>query len=227
MPKGEKKARYPKLAEQVRQGIEDRGETQAAVAAALGLNRTTVQRWCRRFGWKTQSTGPRPGPAHPGWRGGRVVNKGYVYLYRPDHPNATIHGYVLEHRLVAETQILGRLLLRTEVVHHRNRDRQDNRPENLVVFGSNPDHLRHELTGRTPNWSPEGRARTLEGARRPRGSRRQSGSDVHLPPQSTAHPPASPDSTDEGRPACETEPTPEPARAGDHPTPTPRTDGRG
>jgi hypothetical protein len=36
------------------------------------------------------------------------------------------------------------------------------------LFSTNADHLRHELTGRCPKWTPEGRARTLEGARKPR-----------------------------------------------------------
>jgi uracil-DNA glycosylase len=37
-------------------------------------------------------------------------------------------------------------------------DKQDNRPENLELFASNAEHLRHELTGRVPNWTPAGRA---------------------------------------------------------------------
>lgn len=79
------------------------------------------------------------------WHGGRFVHKaGYVYVYAPDHPNANAHGYVYEHRLVMETK-LGRLLTKSERVHHLNNVKADNRPENLELFGTQGEHSRmHE-----------------------------------------------------------------------------------
>lgn len=58
---------------------------------------------------------------------------GYILLYRPGHPMATQAGYVFEHRLVA-AETIGRLLLASEVVNHKNGIKNDNRPENLEVM---------------------------------------------------------------------------------------------
>lgn len=58
---------------------------------------------------------------------------GYVTLYLPDHPNAGKNGMVLEHVKVM-SDILGRSLIKGENVHHRNGQRDDNRPENLELW---------------------------------------------------------------------------------------------
>lgn len=47
-----------------------------------------------------------------------------------------------EHRAVA-VQVLGRLLELGEVVHHDDRNKQNNDPANLIVFASQGDHARH------------------------------------------------------------------------------------
>jgi hypothetical protein len=72
----------------------------------------------------------RPLNQRKGWFKSSV---GYVYIWDPDHPNASKHGYVAEHTRVM-SQLLGRALLPWEEVHHRNRRRDDNHPENLELW---------------------------------------------------------------------------------------------
>jgi hypothetical protein len=64
-----------------------------------------------------------------GWR----IDRGYVYLFEPTHPNAHRDGYVAEHTKVM-AEILGRPLERYEEVHHKNGTRSDNRPGNLELW---------------------------------------------------------------------------------------------
>lgn len=109
--------------------------------------------------------GAQRGEKHRDWKGGRSLDEdGYILVYAPDHPHATSSGKVREHRLVMEAH-LGRYLEPSEVVHHRNDNKQDNRIENLELFATNADHLRETLSGKIPNWTEEGRRRILEANR--------------------------------------------------------------
>lgn len=67
---------------------------------------------------------------------------GYIQVYKPEHPYANKDGYVMEHRLVME-EVLERYIKENEVIHHINRNRKDNRPENLMIFSSISDHMRY------------------------------------------------------------------------------------
>ena len=77
----------------------------------------------------------RKGELNPSWKGGKVLSKdGYILVLHPERYNKKgISRYILEHRLVVETK-LGRKLQRTEIVHHLNGIRNDNRFENLALI---------------------------------------------------------------------------------------------
>lgn len=151
--------------------IEEEMLTQHAAAERLGVGLSAVERACKRLGLKTQRRGPRSGEKHTGWKGGRVKVGRYWYRYSAGHPMATKRGYVAEHRLLM-AELLGRPLLPTEVVHHIDGDPEHNDLSNLMLFGSNADHLRHELTGRSPAHTPEGKERMREAARATQSRRR-------------------------------------------------------
>lgn len=68
----------------------------------------------------------------PNWKGGRLMRDGYVFVKKPNHPNALPNGYIAEHRLVMSRH-LGRPLKRSELVHHKNETRSDNRIRNLQL----------------------------------------------------------------------------------------------
>lgn len=75
------------------------------------------------------------GEANPVWKRGYSPNRtGYLRSGLKASKNIFLH------RLVAE-QMLGRPLLASEVVHHRDGDKTNNAPENLEVM-SRSDHLR-------------------------------------------------------------------------------------
>jgi len=154
-------------AERLRLLIEVEKLQQSKVAALMGLPEKKMTKFCKRYGIKTQRTGPRSGDGHPNWKGGIRTIKGYRYVYVPDHPCAHKDHIVAEHRLVMEKK-LGRFLLPHEIVHHIDGNRTNNDPDNLIVFQSNAEHLKEELQGKCPDWTPEGKASLMKEADRRR-----------------------------------------------------------
>lgn len=88
------------------------------------------------------------GAQNPSFSGGRHHDaSGYVKVLVAGHPHRDVRGYVSEHRLVMERHV-GRLLDPAEVVHHRNRIKNDNRIENLQLLPTQSAHLKlHQEEG--------------------------------------------------------------------------------
>lgn len=127
------------------------------IGREVGTKNEEVKKFLRRNGVTKEFPTYRIGEKHYAWKGRSTEKDGYVVIHCKGHPNARKHThYVFEHRLVME-EALGRYLLPTEVVHHINGIRGDNRLENLQLFRSNAEHLAVDLKGRCPKWSAEGK----------------------------------------------------------------------
>lgn len=92
------------------------------------------------------------GAKNPAWKGGITYkrpkgnHKGARYVRAPKWAAAMARkdGYIMEHRLVM-VQLTGRLLTRTECVHHRDHDPLNNEPSNLELWPTNRDHKMGEV----------------------------------------------------------------------------------
>jgi len=67
----------------------------------------------------------------------RLNNAGYIEIKKDSK-------WMLEHKKVAQ-EVLGRELEHTEIIHHINLDKKDNRPENLALFNNQQEHIKFHL----------------------------------------------------------------------------------
>jgi hypothetical protein len=158
------RGRRPAAAElEDRVALAARADYQTVTDIARDLNTTpgAVSHYLKKYGLSTGTRSEaikaglrkkfpdgRSGENAGNWKGGRhTTSAGYVTVHSPDHPRATSRDWVFEHILVAEEK-LGRLLEPGEVVHHINRIRHDNRPENLRVLQAGQHIADHFADGR-------------------------------------------------------------------------------
>lgn len=66
---------------------------------------------------------------------------GYAYEYNPVDTRANASGILYLH-IVAAERMLGRQLKEGEVVHHKDENKSNNSPDNLIVFRTKSDHTR-------------------------------------------------------------------------------------
>lgn len=92
--------------------------------------------------WNKGKTLPQfSGKNHPNWKGG-TQDRGYWFIYKPNHLKSLRNGYVKRCILVME-KMLGRPLKPKEVVHHINGIRNDDRKKNLQLFSDNGKHMKY------------------------------------------------------------------------------------
>ena len=84
------------------------------------------------------------------WKGGtRITKDGYKEIKCPSHPNAKKNGYVLEHRMIASNAI-GRPLLKSEIIHHIDKDRKNNTLYNLEITNASNHIINHRKGNNFP-----------------------------------------------------------------------------
>lgn len=77
----------------------------------------------------------RDAAKNPNWKGGKHYREDGYVLVRIGVVPGNVRGtrYKLEHRIVME-KVLGRPLLRSEVVHHKDGNKSNNHPDNLELI---------------------------------------------------------------------------------------------
>lgn len=63
-----------------------------------------------------------------------ITTKGYVFIKMPDHHRANGVGYVLEHIVVLEKKLGREIKVEDGEVHHKDSDRSNNDPDNLMLL---------------------------------------------------------------------------------------------
>jgi hypothetical protein len=137
--------------------------TSIDVAKIVGVGSRYVRKVAKKYNLERLHCGARFGEDNHQYVSGRRIDlDGYVLVTAPlGHPYARkisnrLGCIMFEHRLVMEKH-LGRYLLPTEVVDHKNGLTLHNDPENLRVFQKNGDHLHETISGIPKNISVSGR----------------------------------------------------------------------
>jgi len=106
-----------------------------------------VRHWAVKFGIPRRKCGSRFGFYNVRWNPTGILKHGGGYnLERVPDKNPSrcqSRGYILQHRLIAE-KIVGRPLKTFETVHHKDGNKINNVPKNLIVFPSDKCHQQYQ-----------------------------------------------------------------------------------
>lgn len=121
------------------------GATMKEIAAQFGLSVQPIKRILRESGVSKRTAARRrglfSGEKNSAWKGGRRTRRDkYVIVWTPE-------GDRLEHRLVMSRH-LGRELLDSEVVHHKDENPSNNQIENLEILSQRAHSLQHGAANR-------------------------------------------------------------------------------
>ena len=130
--------------EVIKHYAENKSIVKASAHFNIGLstaNRILKKNGIERDGRRLNSYGNLRPSAN--WKGGHIkTSDGYILVHDPLNIMSNTRGYVFQHRLVMARHI-GRALLRTEVVHHIDDNKENNELSNLVLFKSQAEHIAH------------------------------------------------------------------------------------
>lgn len=134
-----------------------------SIGKLFGCSSTPILQVVKKLGiCRSISEAARVGNIHKrennaNWKGGRSTHNGYI-IVKQDNGK-----YYPEHYLVMEKEI-GRKLLPEEIVHHIDGNKKNNQIENLILFPTYSDFLRHY-------WKVNGMSDSSQGAPYQHGNR--------------------------------------------------------
>ncbi len=111
--------------------------------------RSKVLMGCYKF-WqgkkRSSSTVKKMSSSHKKlWEGNeRIDSEGYVFVRDDNHPFKNYRGYVRKHRKIIE-DFIGMIIPKEYDIHHVDKNKENNRISNLMVFSSRSAHRRFEL----------------------------------------------------------------------------------
>lgn len=86
----------------------------------------------------------RKGSNNYNWKGGEYFDGKYWFIKVPDHPFANYKGYIKRSRYNYE-QAHNCILLPKSVIHHKDKNTQNDSIDNLQPFVNNGLHIKHTL----------------------------------------------------------------------------------